>query len=138
MSSAKTVSGTPDAANQQASPVDTVDPTTSLLFPGDGSTVTSNAVTLSGTAQDNVGVDRVELTVQNTGTGQWLQADGSFGPADYGLPGPPPPPTYVSLGLITEVPAAPETGMLWNAMVNHAPRPRKFVAPGVSGSAFEA
>ena len=37
-------------------------------------------VTLSGTAADNVGVARVEITVQDAVTKAWLQNDGSWGP----------------------------------------------------------
>ena len=37
------------------------------------------AINFSGTAADNVGVTAVRVGIQNTGTSQWLQANGTFG-----------------------------------------------------------
>jgi hypothetical protein len=45
--------------------------------PPNGATVTS-PTTLSGTASDDVGVDRVYVSVRNSATLQWLQPDGSW------------------------------------------------------------
>ena len=47
---------------------------------------------MTGTASDNVGVTAVRIALQNTTTGQWLRADGSFGafqllPASVNSPG---------------------------------------------------
>ena len=49
--------------------------------PGDGATVTSSPVALTGSATDDVGVTAVELAFQDTGSGQWFQADGTWGAA---------------------------------------------------------
>ncbi|HST83926.1 MAG TPA: Ig-like domain-containing protein [Kineosporiaceae bacterium] len=65
---------------------------TYLIFPGDtdptlvaalqtpvnGNTYT-NTIPIGGRAEDDNGITRVSLTVQNTGTGQYLRIDGSMG-----------------------------------------------------------
>ncbi len=60
-----------------ALPDDTVAPTTSLISPANGA-VEGAAVTISGTAADNRGVATVDVTVQNTDTGEYLQPDGTL------------------------------------------------------------
>ncbi|NND03686.1 MAG: Ig-like domain-containing protein, partial [Acidimicrobiia bacterium] len=49
-----------------------------------GTEFTENPVQLSGTATDNVGISSVVITIKNA-AGQFLQADGSFGPNTHEL-----------------------------------------------------
>jgi hypothetical protein len=71
--------GTPGAQNDVGGGgPDGVAPTTAVSFPGSGATVNTSSVTLAGSASDNVDVDRVEVSLQNTATGQWLQPGGGF------------------------------------------------------------
>ncbi|MFZ0322696.1 MAG: lamin tail domain-containing protein, partial [Actinomycetes bacterium] len=72
--------GTPGAANQGGgTPGDVTPPNTAVTAPASGATLTSAAATVTGTASDDVDVARVDLTLQNTTTGAWLQTNGTFG-----------------------------------------------------------
>jgi hypothetical protein len=53
-------------------------PVIAWTMPGDGATLTSSPVALTGTATDDVGITAVELAFQNTSTGSWYQADGTW------------------------------------------------------------
>ncbi len=58
-----------------ASPTpDTTDPTITISSPSDGATMTSASVTVTGTAADNVAVDKVEVSADGT---NWVLATGS-------------------------------------------------------------
>ena len=59
-------------------------PTTSVTDPGDGAVLPGGTVNLAGTAGDNSSVAAVNVVVQDTISGLYLQANGSFGaaPAD--------------------------------------------------------
>ena len=62
----------------RTSPLEIVDreaPSIEILSPEEGQTLTSRELTVSGTAQDNVAVDRVEISADN-GT-SWVRADGT-------------------------------------------------------------
>ena len=54
--------------------VDVEAPSIEILSPEEGQTVTSTELTVSGTAQDNMGIDRVEISA-DSGT-SWVRADG--------------------------------------------------------------
>ena len=58
---------------------DTAAPNTTVTAPAANAVLGSSAVTMTGTASDNVDVDRVNVTLQNTTTGAWLQPNGTFG-----------------------------------------------------------
>lgn len=64
-------------ASVEAAAPDTAPPSVQVAQPPNGATVTS-PTTLSGTASDDVGVDRVYVSVRNSATLQWLQPDGSW------------------------------------------------------------
>ena len=49
-----------------------------MTAPAANAVLGSSAVTMTGTASDNVDVDRVNVTLQNTTTGAWLQPNGTF------------------------------------------------------------
>ncbi len=53
---------------------DTTSPTIALTFPAEGTVLKSTSVTVSGTASDNVAVERVELSKDGT---NWVLADGT-------------------------------------------------------------
>ena len=55
-------------------PPDTTPPTVSITSPTNGQTFTTPSITVSGTAQDNVAVSKVEVQV---GSGGWQQASGT-------------------------------------------------------------
>ncbi|MFA5896389.1 MAG: fibronectin type III domain-containing protein [Thermoplasmata archaeon] len=57
-----------------APPADTTYPTVAITSPTAGSTLTSKTVTVSGTASDNVGVQKVELSTDGT---TWYLASGT-------------------------------------------------------------
>ncbi|MGH1492982.1 MAG: Ig-like domain-containing protein, partial [Acidimicrobiales bacterium] len=59
---------------------DTVDPNGTIASPSAGSNVTGNPIALSGTATDNIGVDRVRLTIYET-TGYTTWNGTAFTPA---------------------------------------------------------
>ena len=61
-----------------ASGGDTAAPNTTVTAPAANAVLGSSAVTMTGTASDNVDVDRVNVTLQNTTTGTWLQPNGTF------------------------------------------------------------
>ncbi len=71
--------GTPGAPNQSGGGGDTIAPDTTVTSPAANAVLGSSAVTMTGTASDNVDVDRVNVTLQNTTTGAWLQPNGTFG-----------------------------------------------------------
>ena len=52
-----------------------------MTAPASNAVLSSSAVTMTGTATDNVDVDRVNVTLQNTTTGAWLQPNGTFAPS---------------------------------------------------------
>ena len=58
---------------------DTAAPNTTVTAPAANAVLGSSSVTMTGTASDNVDVDRVNVTLQNTTTGAWLQPNGTFG-----------------------------------------------------------
>jgi hypothetical protein len=68
---------TPGLPNQSGGGGDTAAPNTTVTAPA-GAVLGSSAVTMTGTASDNVDVDRVNVTLQNTTTGAWLQPNGTF------------------------------------------------------------
>ena len=55
-------------------PPDTTPPTVSISYPSNGQTFTTSAITVTGTASDNVGVSKVEVKV---GSGSWVLASGT-------------------------------------------------------------
>lgn len=69
---------------------DTAAPSGAVTRPSAGATVTDNSVTISGNAADTggdaAGVAGVVLTVQDVGSSQWLQPDGTYGAAAAQLP----------------------------------------------------
>ena len=71
--------GTPGLPNQSGGGGDTAAPNTTVTAPAANAVLGSSAVTMTGTASDNVDVDRVNVTLQNTTTGAWLQPNGTFG-----------------------------------------------------------
>lgn len=62
-----------------AAPADTQAPTASVASPAPGQDRAPGAVTISGSAADNIGVAGVDVGLQNTTTGQWWHADGTWG-----------------------------------------------------------
>ena len=58
---------------------DTVEPDGTITSPATGQTLASEAITVTGTASDNVAVASVEIVVKNRDTGQWLRTDGTLG-----------------------------------------------------------
>ena len=79
--------GTPGAPNQSGGGGgDQVAPNTTITAPAANAVLTNASVTLSGTATDNVDVGGVNLTLQNTSTGAWLQGNGTFGPTQAVVP----------------------------------------------------
>lgn len=54
--------------------VDTVDPTVTIVSPAGGETLPSRQVTVTGTASDNLGLARVEVSVDGV---QWVHAEGT-------------------------------------------------------------
>jgi hypothetical protein len=70
--------GTPGAPNQTGGN-DTTAPNTTVTAPAANAILASSSVTMAGTASDNVDVDHVNITLQNTTTGAWLQPNGTFG-----------------------------------------------------------
>ena len=71
--------GTPGLPNQSGGGGDTAAPNTTVTAPAANAVLGSSAVAMTGTATDNVDVDRVNVTLQNTTTGAWLQPNGTFG-----------------------------------------------------------
>jgi len=55
-------------------PSDTIDPTISVTSPSNGSAFTTSAITVSGTASDNVGINKVEVKI---GAGSWQLVSGT-------------------------------------------------------------
>ena len=70
--------GTPGAPNQGGG-TDITRPNTTVTAPAANAVLSSASVTLAGTASDDVDVSRVDLTLQNTTLGTWLQPNGTFG-----------------------------------------------------------
>ncbi len=66
---------------QEVVPPDGVAPNATITTPTNNQVVTANPVSSTGTATDNLGVASVDVGIQNTATSQWLQGDGTFGPA---------------------------------------------------------
>lgn len=64
-------------ASVEAAAPDTTSPSVQVVQPSSGATVTS-PTTLSGTAADDGGVDRVYVSVRDNTTMKWLQRDGSW------------------------------------------------------------
>ena len=60
-------------------PADTVAPTASVSSPTPGHDFAPGAVTIAGSAGDNVGVAGVDVGIQNTDTGGWWHPDGTWG-----------------------------------------------------------
>ncbi len=76
-----TTGGTPGAPNQSGGSGgggDSTAPNTVITSPSAGATVAAGSVSMSGTASDDTDVARVDVTLQNTSTGQWLQPNGTF------------------------------------------------------------
>lgn len=59
---------------------DTTAPDATISAPAPASIVSPGSVLIAGDASDDRVVARVDVSVKNTTTGQWLQADGTFGP----------------------------------------------------------
>jgi DNA-binding beta-propeller fold protein YncE len=57
-------------------PPDAEDPVTSVSAPEHRSTIPAGAITISGDATDNIGVDVVQVAIRDASTGLWLQSDG--------------------------------------------------------------
>lgn len=68
--------GTPGAPNQGGG--DTNAPDTTVTAPAANATLTTSAVTMAGTASDDINIDRVAITLRNNTTGNWLQPNGTF------------------------------------------------------------
>jgi arylsulfatase A-like enzyme len=72
---------------------DTTPPNGTITAPLAGRVLTSTTVTLRGTATDNIAVQAVHVAVLDTGTSQWLRANGTWGvgqtwtPASLAAPG---------------------------------------------------
>ncbi len=62
---------------------DEIEPDATVTSPMHLDVVGEAAVTLTGTATDNVAVANVKIAVRNRDTGGWLRADGSFGSIQY-------------------------------------------------------
>jgi Domain of unknown function (DUF5122) beta-propeller len=72
----------PTAVNTRFNVIDTADveaPVVQVLSPVDNGTVPAGSVTVTGDITDDVAVDAVRVSVRDRDTGQWLQADGTFG-----------------------------------------------------------
>jgi hypothetical protein len=65
---------------------DTTAPDTALASPSPGSILPRGTVTITGQATDNVGVTAVDIGIQNTSTGRWLQPNGTWGTSYVALP----------------------------------------------------
>ncbi len=63
-------------------PSDEVPPTAAVAVPSQDEVFAALPVVLSGTASDNVGVERVTVAIRDQETNLWLQADGTYGPWD--------------------------------------------------------
>ena len=66
-----TTTGQVDVAS---APADTTNPTITISSPADGATLTSTSVTVTGTASDDVAVEKVELSTDGT---NWVPATGT-------------------------------------------------------------
>lgn len=62
-------------------PTDTAAPGVTITTPTQDQSFASTSVTLAGDATDDTGVTQVRVAVQNRTSSQYLQADGSWGPA---------------------------------------------------------
>jgi hypothetical protein len=70
------------AAIEEIVPPDITAPDTTITSPAAAQVVNSVPQQITGTATDNVGVASVQVAVQNTVSGEWLQADGAtFAPS---------------------------------------------------------
>lgn len=58
---------------------DTVPPDGQITSPTPNATLPAGPVTLTGTATDDVAIASVDVAVKNATTGQWLQANGTWG-----------------------------------------------------------
>jgi hypothetical protein len=63
--------------------VDTKEPDSTVTSPRRLDVLGSSEVTLTGNASDDFGVSEVAVAIRNRDTGQWLQADGTFGSIDF-------------------------------------------------------
>jgi DNA-binding beta-propeller fold protein YncE len=70
-----TIAGPPDP---EPTP-DTTAPDGSVTTPTEGQFLTLGSLTFSGTASDDVGVESVRLGIKNVTTGEWWQANGTWG-----------------------------------------------------------
>jgi len=89
--------------------VDTTDPTVATTVPFGGQTFpNAGPITFKGTATDNVSVSRIAVDVEDTTTGLWLQANGTWGS------------TYVPLDATMAAPGAQSTSWsyVWPGGVN--------------------
>lgn len=88
---------------------DTDPPDATVAEPVAGTTYPEGPLTLRGSASDNRGVAGVRLTIRNVTTGQWWQADGTWGasavPFEAELSAPGSPSTQWSLGWTPPGPA---------------------------------
>ena len=66
---------------QEVLPPDGTAPNATIATPTNEQVVTTSSVSMTGTTTDNVAVGTVDVGIQNTATSQWLQGDGTFGPA---------------------------------------------------------
>ena len=65
---------------------DTTAPDTTLTSPAPGSNQSPGSLTITGGATDSVGVTAVDIGIQNTSTGRWLQTNGTWGMSYTALP----------------------------------------------------
>ena len=66
---------------QEVLPPDGTAPNATIATPTAGQVVTTSSVSMTGATTDNLAVGTVDVGIQNTATSQWLQGDGTFGPA---------------------------------------------------------
>ena len=93
-----------NAGETNTAPSDTAAATTTLTSPAHGASVAAGRVRVAGSAGDDTGVAAVKVAVKNNATGQWLQADGTWG-------------AYVAHNAALAAPGATATGWSfdWNA-----------------------
>jgi hypothetical protein len=81
-SSAPPASPSPSTAptsTASATPIDTSAPTTVITAPKADRSIHSTSVTVKGSAQDDVGIARVQVAFYDVDGGTWLQPNGSWG-----------------------------------------------------------
>jgi hypothetical protein len=70
----KTANATIEVTHDPDSGADTLLPSVEILLPAEGAALSTDEITVSGTASDNVGIEKVEVRVNN---GMWNTAQGT-------------------------------------------------------------